>query len=388
MILFNPDMQKEKIIAIGFAVIIVAGISGLLLMAYGEDILKNLLGSEDIIENGDYVEFNYIAKYASNGLIFETTYNDTDTKTGGTPLKFFVSTNTSASPGEGYEEYSNLVGIYFVEDFVKGLNGLKAGDEVTISSTDDGSHGVLLTTGDLINLTPYFGITYELSVNEIQEGAAVPEEYADSMTNQVTDLYMLRENWHYIGEIIDTSYTFWTNSTEITQINETLTWTYTTPTTAVDENFTWSESYIDTESGSSLQLTYPTNKSSITSLNDTHIVVTHNVVYNDTIEEQILTGYGLFPYNSYKVESVADGKINVSYTDYETQETGYKEFNSTTTIERNQTTSIIQPVPYEILDNSLLKFLRDYYDEFTQSTSPYLRDVIFEVEIVKVHKAS
>ena len=73
------------------------------------------------IKFGDCVDVNYIGRYASNNTIFDTTYEDPENKSGGTPLKVFVSLDKNAtSPKDGYS--SDMI-----KGFMEGLIGMQKG---------------------------------------------------------------------------------------------------------------------------------------------------------------------------------------------------------------------------------------------------------------------
>jgi len=153
----------------------------------------------------------------------------------------------------------------------------------------------------------------------------------------------------------------------------------------LNENFTWV--YLDSETA--IQTTYPTNSSSISSINDTTIVVTHSPEVNSTIETAFYYAeYGMFvPGESYTVENISDDKINASITDSEGNKT-YYEFSRTVTIQRNETQNITQAIPWDSLE-SLLLALRFMDDDFSLGLNHLAGETVyFEVEIVKVYKTS
>jgi len=53
MILFNSDMQKEKIAAIGLVIIIVVALSAFIIAEYGDEIFTNISEEKLSIEYGD-----------------------------------------------------------------------------------------------------------------------------------------------------------------------------------------------------------------------------------------------------------------------------------------------------------------------------------------------
>ena len=382
-------MQNEKLAAILLVIVIVGSISVFLTVTYGEDILNTLTGKktgEKVIALGDCADVNYIGRF-TNQTIFDTSYANIANESGiynknnpYAPLKIFVSTNESKSPPEGYDDYSPG----YIEGLMEGLVGLKEGQEITIGPIPpEKAYGVKPKVGDVIDLTSFVGTTYIFKIFNIQENVSMPSEF--ELGNGTTTLYTLRQDWHYVGEIVESSYSFWENSTVVTKINETLLWTYTTPTTDIGENFTWFE--VDPETGD--MTTYPDNASSISFINDTTIIITHNPKINTTIDASVFTDYGYMPSASYLVENVTADKINVSVAD-STGDKSYSEFDRTVKIQRNQTQNItMPPLPGEYLEQVLFSYMRSMDSTFKLSYSNFTgKALYFDVTIEKVYKTS
>ena len=397
-------MKREKLAAIGLALIIIGALSVYLIVEYKDEIIENLTGDQEEEEKakgiafGDLVDVHYISRYASNGTVFASSYDDIENKIGGMPLNVFVTSNTTESPPDEYMSYfsdpldAGMDYMYYVlspigvkEGFIESLIGLEEGDKKTTDFIPpEKAYGVLLKYGDIINFS-LVGIPLEFKVIDIQKNATITEELKDYYPDLETiDLVTLRQESYYIGEVID-KYSSWINSTVVTKINDTTLWTYVTPTTELNENFTWI--YLDSQTA--IQTTYPTNASSISSINDTTIVVTHSPEVNSTIETAAYYAeYGMFvPGESYNVENINDDKINASITDSEGNKT-YYEFNRTVTIQRNETQNITQAIPWDSLE-SLLLALRFMDDDFSLGLNDLAGETVyFEVEIVKVYKTS
>jgi len=371
-------MQKEKVAVIALVVIIVCAISAFLVLEYGQDILKNLTGQKTTIELGDCVDVNYIGKY-TNSTIFDSSYNDTTNKTGGIPLKIFVSFNDTQMPPSGYEDYYSGI----IKGLMEGLIGLKEGDKVTIGPIPpEKAYGVYPKIGDVMNFSSLLGYTAEFKLIEIQENASMPSELEYYFGNGTTTLCTLRDETHYIGEIIDV-YPFWENSSVVTKINETMLWMYATPSTVIGENFT----YLEVDETTGLITEYPESSSSISFINDTIIEMTHNPEINTTINISQTTQYGLYHRYSYTVESLTADKINASITDSTGNKT-YVDFDRTETIQRNRTMNITQPIPAEYLE-MLFSSLRSLDSNFKLSYHPLADQTLyFEVKIEKVYKTS
>ena len=118
-------MQKEKIALIALVVIVVAALS-VFLIAVNSDIFENLFKEKLTISEGDCADVNYIGRYTSNNTIFDKSYQYVENKSGGTPLKIFVSYNASAtSPKSGY-----TAGM--IKGVMEGLIGMQEGQTKTI----------------------------------------------------------------------------------------------------------------------------------------------------------------------------------------------------------------------------------------------------------------
>lgn len=395
-------MKREKLAAIGLALIIIGALSVYLVVEYKDEIIENFTKPKEEKVNGtaigDCVDVHYISRYASNGTVFASSYGDIENKTGGMPLNVFVTRNTTEQPPDDYMSYFSdpldagvdymsyaLSPIGVKEGFIDSLIGMQESEKKTTDFLPpEKAYGVLLKYGDIINFS-LVGIPLEFKVLDIQKNADITEDLKDFYPDLETiDLCTLRQESYYTGEVID-KYSSWINSTVVTKINDTTLWTYVTPTTELNENFTWV--YFDSET--IIQTTYPANASSISSINDTTIVVTHSPEFNSTIETAAYYAeYGMFvPGDSYTVESISDDKINASLTDSEGNKT-YFEFNRMVTIQRNETQNITQAIPWDSLE-SLLLALRFMDDDFTLGLNDLAGETVyFEVEIVKVYKTS
>jgi FKBP-type peptidyl-prolyl cis-trans isomerase 2 len=120
-------MQKEKIALIALVIIVVAALSTFLI-AVNTNIFENLFKEKITISQGDCADINYTGRYSSNNTIFDSSYKFPDNKSGGTPLKVFISYNQSAtSPKAGY-----TAGLIKGKGFMEGLIGMEEGQTKTI----------------------------------------------------------------------------------------------------------------------------------------------------------------------------------------------------------------------------------------------------------------
>jgi len=364
MILYSSVMQKEIVAAIILAVIIIGALVAWFFVIPGEE---ETIGP---IEIGDCVEVNYIGRYASNNTVFDSSYDDVETKSGGTPLKAFVSLDPLEAPPDEYYDY-----IFTIEGFTEGLIGLEKGESATIGPIPpEKAYGILPKIGDTINISDEStGQEFHLEVIDIIENSPVPEEYQDYIFGNTT-LYILRDCSYHVGQEV-TFYASWENATVITKINDTMIWLETNPPEDKINNFTW----MDVPDMYTM-ITYCEGASSAV-INDTTIVVTHNPKIGQKIQYDYI--YGSL---EFIVVSLTSDKINVSY-EYN-GEIGYQELDRTITLERNQTQNITYSLPTSEMEN-LLDSLK-----ITDPTIPYGvgslagETLLFEVEIVEVHKTS
>jgi len=130
-------MQKEKVALIVLVIVVVASLS-VFLIAVNTDIFENLFTEPKVIAVGDCVNVSYIGRYASNNSVFDSSYTDWANKTGSNPLRIFVTTNKTASPPAGYEQYSSN----YIQGMLEGLVGLRERQTATIDVSPEKGYGV------------------------------------------------------------------------------------------------------------------------------------------------------------------------------------------------------------------------------------------------------
>lgn len=383
-------MKKEKVALITLVIIVVAALS-VFLIALNTDIFENLFAEQKTIAYGDYADINYIGRYYSNNTIFDSSYSDPKNKTGGDPVKIFVSLNLSATPTSNFSAYSNKINGEFVEGFIENLVGMKNGQSKTTSPIPpEKAYGVSPKVGDDINLTKYYELYYGIELGErkivykiirIQENESMPSDYQQALGNGTTTLYTIREDWHIIGENTEQLFPSWNNATIVTKINETKIWMHTTPPTNLTQNFTW----IDYNAITGMRIDYPKNSSSITDITNDTIVITHSPSVNSTI--LISSAYSQV---TYTVKSVSATMINTSYSPSQGGNISYYDFNRTTRITRNTSRNITNSgLPAEFLESYLFQTLRNFDSNFHLSINTLTdKTVYFEIYVVKVYKAS
>lgn len=387
-------MQKEKIALIALVIIIVAALATFV-VALNTNYLDNLFQEEKIIAEGDYADVNYIGYYASNGTIFDSSYKYPANKSEPTPVKMFVTLNATATPGTNFSAYSNLINDAYVKGFIQNLVGLKQGQTkstAVISATD--AYGVSPTVGDVMNFTVLAGRDYRISILNIEKNQPMPALFIDYFGNQTTDLYRFREEFHYIGEVIDSYFDSsanpqWVNATVVTKINQTLLWKYTTPDPHKLTNLSWVDSNSDTSSENAYTILYPANVSSIdpSSINDSTFIVSHNPKINDTISYYNVTYQSGAPFT---VRNITAENITAYYnatTGNQTTQIVHV-FPRKSVIMRNQTQNITPIYPKEWL-SYVLSMARTYDHSMIYNLSPLAdKDVYFDITVVRVYKVS
>jgi len=362
-------MQKEKLFVIAMIVVIVLLVSSLIILT-NPDIFGNLFKETEIIEEGDCVDVHYIGRFYSNDSIFDSSYEDVENKSGGTPLNVFVTLDEEILPSDDFSDY-----ITTVEGFTEGLIGMMEGEEKTIGPIPpDKAYGRKPIEGDTITLlNPETGEDIILEINAIKENSSIPEDFIDVLGNGTTTLVDWRVLIFSVGDIT-TYYPTWINATTITAINETSMWLYTTPPDDKMENFTW----INSTTG----MQFWENASSVTHINDSTIIITHDPFIGATFQ------YGMY---NYTVMNKTTDKINVSQTVIDGNETIYTEFNRTITINRNESQLIKSfDFPLILLQQYVSYF--EYYLGYNVVDIPFSfselagETLIFEVKVIEVYK--
>ena len=380
-------MQTEKIAVIALAIIVAGAISGFLLFENGDDILDNLFPEEPkeeptysdlTIEYGDCVDLHYIERYASNNSIISSTYDNPESKSGGEPVKIYVTKNLSEMPPANYSDYAPFE-ISGLVDRIVGLNG---GTSETIGPVPpEEAYGVEPKIGDIINVDdPTYQEEVNLEFIDIIPNSPLPAEFQGMGLEDPTTIYVVKDLTMYLGKTF-TIYPAWENLSVITKMNDTTLWLDTTPPVDEMDDFTWKE-----YDAAGNALDYFVNASSVTTLNDTTIIVTHTPEVGDTTSLPDPTGY--YGNVVYTVEEVTDDSINVSYTDITTGNTTYTTFSRTYTIERNQTQEYVFNWPPEMVD-VLVYWLQQIDPSISYSFSDLADEsIIYDVVIVKVIKTS
>jgi len=344
-------MNNEKIALIALVIIIAGALSLFLVSSYGGDILTNLFDDTDtqtpsqgdnIIEEGDCADVHYIGRYATNNTVFDSSYDNVDEKTGGSPLNIFITTNKSIQPPTGYSNYSSG----YVEGLLTRLIGTEEGETYTFEIPPEEAYGVEMQVGDVIELTKEdVGQDLELELYEIRYDAStdsLPKELQQIVSGNVTDIYILRQNYK-VGERL-TLYPTWENKTVITKINETKAWFETRPSEENLTNFTWKEA---TFTGSVISYWENASNAVINEENNS-IIVTHSPNIGD-----VMTWQAGQQFVQYTVVSLNATKINCSYTNPQSGNVDYQEFDRVNTLKYNQSENITVMYPKSLMSQFL-----------------------------------
>jgi FKBP-type peptidyl-prolyl cis-trans isomerase 2 len=383
---FNAGMQSEKVAIIALVIIIVGALSVYLFATYGEDIFGNLFGENEesepvTIALGDCADVNYIGKYASNGTVFDSSYEDVENKINGTPLQMFISTNKSAvSPKPGY------MGI--IEGLAEGLVGLKDNDTATIGPIlPEKAYGAKkLGIGDTFS-------TINLAL-EMNQTVQVTDLTSDSINlkwinvenlGKFTMPKMILKNLSSMDQnemiIFPPPYSIWENSTEIISITDEAVTVKTTPT----KNESLSEILEPIQYGiADVMFIFP--DATTATWDEATITITSSPEIGKSYPYSQDTGYGYAMNMTFIIESIVNDTINISVMYEGSDEKMYQDVNST--LEFNRTFTM--PRSY---NNIPLMYQEYLFAEDLQRGGYSLHELageslIFDVEIVKVYKTS
>jgi len=383
---FNAGMQSEKVAVIALVIIIVGALSVYLFATYGEDIFGNLFEEKEesepgSIELGDCADVYYIGKYASNGTVFDSSYENVDNKINGTPLQMFISTNKSAvSPKSGY------MGI--IEGLAEGLVGLKENDTATIGPISPGkAYGAKkLGIGDTfstINLALEMNQT--LQVTDLNSDSISLKWINMENIGKFTMPQMILKNLSSMDQnemiIFPPPHSIWENSTEIISIADEEVTVKTTPT----KNESLSEILKPIQYGiADVMFIFP--DATTATWDETTITITSSPEIGKIYPYSQDTGYGYAMNMTFTIESIVNDTINISVMYEGSDEKMYQEVNST--LEFNRTFTL--PRSYK---NIPLMYQEYLFAEDIQREGYSLHELageslIFEVEIVKVYKTS
>jgi FKBP-type peptidyl-prolyl cis-trans isomerase 2 len=214
-------MQKEKIALIALVIVVVAALS-VFLVAVNTNIIQDLFKEKLTISVGDCAEINYVGRYSSNNTIFDKSYTYVENKSGGTPLKVFVTFDKNAtSPKPGYS--SDLI-----KGFMQGLIGMQEGQTKTIGPIPPkDAYGVNKFGLGAIFTSQYlaFGVNQTVIVtNYASENFSVKWINVENLSNFTMPQFIINNlNTENQTEMViyPPPFNIWENSTSIINITDT-----------------------------------------------------------------------------------------------------------------------------------------------------------------------
>lgn len=372
-------MQKEKIALIALVVIVVAALS-VFLIAVNSDIFENLFKEKLTISEGDCADVNYIGRYSSNNTIFDKSYQYAENKSGGTPLKVFVSYNASAtSPKAGY-----TAGM--IKGFMDGVIGMQEGQTKTIGPIPpEKAYGAKKLTVGSIFTTQYlaFGMNQTVEVTAYTgENLSLKWTAMENLSN-FTMPQLVINNLQSQNEtemvIYPPPYYIWENSTSIINITDTTVTVITTPTKATN----LSNVVKDVRYGDKQMLIFP-NATTASWTNTTITVVCSPVVgQNYTFQTQ---GYSGLINVTVLINNITGDTINVSIINDQSPEPTFLDVYRTFTFNR----TFVLPRLYKDIPSMYISYF--YAQDITNagySLEPLAGESLtFEVTVEKVYKTS
>jgi FKBP-type peptidyl-prolyl cis-trans isomerase 2 len=372
-------MQKEKIALIALVVIVVAALS-VFLIAVNSDIFENLFKEKLTISEGDCADVNYIGRYSSNNTIFDKSYQYADNKSGGTPLKVFVSYNANAtSPKAGY-----TAGM--IKGFMDGVIGMQEGQTKTIGPIPpEKAYGAKKLAVGSIFTTQYlaFGMNQTVEVTAYTgENLSLKWTAMENLSN-FTMPQLVINNLQSQNEtemvIYPPPYYIWENSTSIINITDTTVTVITTPTKATN----LSNVVKDVRYGDKQMLIFP-NATTASWTNTTITVVCSPVKgQNYTFQTQ---GYSGLINVTVLINNITGDTINVSIINDQSPEPTFLDVYRTFTFNR----TFVLPRLYKDIPSMYISYF--YAQDITNagySLEPLAGESLtFEVTVEKVYKTS
>jgi FKBP-type peptidyl-prolyl cis-trans isomerase 2 len=372
-------MQKEKIALIALVVIVVAALS-VFVTAVNTNIFENLFKEKLTILEGDCADVNYIGRYTSNNTIFDTSYTYPQNKSGGTPIKIFVSFDANAtSPKAGYTKD-------MIKGFMNGLIGLSEGQTKIIGPIPpEDAYGAKKLTVGAIFTTQYlaFGMNQTVEVtNYTSENLSVKWIQMENLSN-FTMPQMIINNLQSTNTseyvIYPPPYNIWENSTSIINITDTNVTVRATPTKSTNlSNVTKPILY-----GEKYLFIFP--NATTASWNNTTITVVCSPVIGQNYTFQGQGSIGMINY-TVSINNITGDTINITITNEENPELSYLDLYRTLTFNR---TFVLPRLYTDIPSMYVSYFYTQDIEKAGYSLNPLAGESLtFEVVVEKVYKTS
>ena len=339
--------------------------------------LATITITSPLIAIGDCADVNYIGRYASNNTIFNTSYQYPQDKSGGIPLKIFVSYNKSAtSPKSGYS-------ASMIEGFMEGLIGMKDGVTKIIGPIPpEKAYGVKFGVGAIF-ISQYFAFGMDQTVevtSYTSEKFSVKWIQMENLGN-FTMPQLVINNLQSTKEtemvIYPPPYYIWENATSIISITDNSVIVRTTPTKSTD----LSDTVKDVRYGEKQMLIFPNVTTASWDDNTITIVCKPLVGQNYTFQT---SGYTGMINITIHINSIIGDKINVTITNDQSSEPTYLDVYKVLTFDR----TYILPRYYKNIPATYISY---YYGEDIKkagySNHPLAGEsVTFEVTVEKIYK--
>ncbi|MCX6665015.1 MAG: FKBP-type peptidyl-prolyl cis-trans isomerase [Euryarchaeota archaeon] len=380
----EPQVEKQKktdktgLAILALTVIIVAVITVFLVVTYYPQ------AKVIQIQEGDCIDLNYIGRYASNNTIFDSSYNDTINKTGGTPLNVFISQNKSTLSPVGYENYSQGI----IDGLMEGLVNLKEGQTTTIGPIPpEKAYGTnkFLTTGDIFTTKNITASTYNNTFNlNVQVVSFTEDQLVINWINPQTligkftmpedilleDFTPAFYGYPYYNPL--PPYSIWENASEVENITDNSVMIKTTPT-AID-HLTKKLTLVSTDT----QMGFVFPDATTATWNDTMITLTCSLTPG--------TNY-TFDYSDVAYYNIIIDNLTVDHINITVEAQGQSQ-----SIQINRTIEFNRTYAMRRLYTIPSPFSQIFLSEITQAgySMNKLADeaLLFEVTIEKVYKTS
>jgi len=372
-------MQKEKIALIALVIIVVAALS-VFLIAVNTDFFENVFKEKLTISEGDCTDVSYIGRYASNNTIFDSSYTYAENKSGGTPLKIFVSYNaTATSPKAGY-----TAGM--IQGFMEGIIGMQEGQTKIIGPIPpEKAYGAKKLSIGAIFTTQYLAF----GMNQTAEVTSYTSENLSLKWIQMENLgnftmpQLIINNLQSTNEtemiIYPPPYYIWENATFIVNITDTTVIVSTTPTKSTN----LSDVVKDVRYGEKQMLIFP--NATTASWNDTTITVECSPIVGQNYTFQT-PGYTGMINITVHINNITGDKINVTIINDQSPEPTYLDVYKILTFNR----TFILPRLYKDIPSMYISY---FYEQDIKDAGYSLEplageSLLFEVTIEKVYKTS
>jgi FKBP-type peptidyl-prolyl cis-trans isomerase 2 len=339
--------------------------------------LTTITVTPPLIAIGDCADVNYIGRYTSNNTIFDTSYQDTQDRSGGIPLKIFVSYNKSViSPKPGYT-------AEIIEGFMEGLIGMKEGQTKIIGPIPpEKAYDKKLTVGAIFT-TQYtaFGMNQTVEVTKYTGEYLSLKWIGMETLGTFTMPQLIIKNLNSQNEnemnIYPPPYYIWEYATSIISIADNGVTVRTTPT----KSMSLSDPVKDVQDGEKQMLIFPNATTASWDENTITVVCSPQKGWNYTFQTQ---GYLGMVNVTIHINNIIGDKINVTVTNDQNTEPTYLDVYKILTFNRNY----VMPREYNNIPSMYISyFYKEDIEKAGYSFGPLAGESLtFEVTVEKIYK--